>query len=317
MKNIYLPLLGLLLYGLPAFAQNCTANACNEVATCIAGGATVVTLRNNLDCDFAGVVLNLQGVTLDIGNNDIILDPATLVNAATTFGFQGSSEVSLTVGGTVFTFNQNGNQGADGTLAELNAQLAAGGTTLGAVVSALPVELTNYRIEPHPKYIELSWEVASESENDYFRIEQATDGADFTELLTVAGRGTATTSFVYTVRVVPSGPWTHYYRLVQRDFDGTETYLGVRSIDWRSGTDRAVVFPNPVRAGQSFVLPTSEVMRADWLMIEGSAMRTAVTEAGQRSSIRVPADWRAGVYLLRLQYLDGAVGYKRVVVAGQ
>jgi hypothetical protein len=71
----------------------------------------------------------------------------------------------------------------------------------------------------------LEWETASEINNDYFIIENSTNGIDWNELDRVHGMGTSTEKNRYGF-YHHNQEVTQYYRLKQVDFDGTKTNHG-------------------------------------------------------------------------------------------
>jgi len=86
------------------------------------------------------------------------------------------------------------------------------------VMSApLPVELMSFDAAPDGENILLTWETASEINNDYFTIERSEDAINFTELTRVDGAGNSNTNIHY--HSTDFGPYlgVSYYRLKQTD----------------------------------------------------------------------------------------------------
>ena len=85
---------------------------------------------------------------------------------------------------------------------------------------SLPVELTNFTAEIVNDRTLVSWQTASEINNDYFTVERSADGQYFEGLGTVGGSGNTTNanSYNYTDEYPLSG--TSFYRLRQTDYDG-------------------------------------------------------------------------------------------------
>jgi hypothetical protein len=115
--------------------------------------------------------------------------------------------------------------------------------------TALPVTWLNFRAEAEGNDVRLTWSTASESNNEGFDIQRSPDGRDWTTIGFVPGAGTTSEvqNYSYTDDQLAVGSWQSavYYRLKQKDYDGTTDYSPVRVVQLESqGGIR--VFPNPV-----------------------------------------------------------------------
>jgi hypothetical protein len=110
--------------------------------------------------------------------------------------------------------------------------------------SPLPVELVSFEGELLDGKVELSWETASEKENDYFEVQKSVDGNRFIEIDYVSGQGNSNELVsYYSVDANPS-LGTSYYRLKQVDYDGEFSYSNIISIS--NYSDIAIdIYPNP------------------------------------------------------------------------
>jgi hypothetical protein len=79
----------------------------------------------------------------------------------------------------------------------------------------LPISLLSFT--GNCKYIE--WTTSSETNNDYFIIEQSSDGESWRNLDTMSGSGFSSSSKNYRY-YIPNRRPLYYYRLIQVDFDG-------------------------------------------------------------------------------------------------
>ncbi len=88
----------------------------------------------------------------------------------------------------------------------------------------LPVELLHLEAYPNNENIIIQWTTVSEQNNKSFHLEKSKNGRDFTEIKIIEGQGYSETiqNYSYTDTDVE---WnTHYYyRLIQKDFDGSST----------------------------------------------------------------------------------------------
>lgn len=113
--------------------------------------------------------------------------------------------------------------------------------------ASLPIELMYFNAnELTNNSIELSWETATETNNDYFLLERSTDAISFNTVSKINGAGNSTSYIKY--KFVDNYKTTNkvlYYRLSQVDYDGKkETFklLAVSISDKQSGV---LVYPNP------------------------------------------------------------------------
>jgi hypothetical protein len=114
---------------------------------------------------------------------------------------------------------------------------------------ALPVKLLSFAGKRQGANVELSWVTASEHNNRHFNIERSGDGASFTTIGTVAGRGNSSTTVAYDYTDAKAPAGQVFYRLQQVDFDGKSTYSQVILINSATAQAAALsVSPNPVRS---------------------------------------------------------------------
>ena len=96
--------------------------------------------------------------------------------------------------------------------------------TKNEVNALLPVELTMlYGICIDENTVELRWQTASETNNDYFTILRSFDGINFEEIGIVMGAGTTTEFHNYEYYDTDEKEGVVYYKLRQTDFDGNTT----------------------------------------------------------------------------------------------
>lgn len=88
---------------------------------------------------------------------------------------------------------------------------------LTSLLSPLPVELISFEGKCSGDDIILSWCTASESNNDYFSVEQSIDGLDFISVGHVAGAGTSGEKHCYQYKVAAMSDGINYFRLRETD----------------------------------------------------------------------------------------------------
>lgn len=125
-----------------------------------------------------------------------------------------------------------------------------GGTNLNgcSFSTTMPVDLMWFDAKEIAKNtVRISWEVASESDNEGFEVERSMDGISFESIGFIKGRGDATDPLEYYLddQNVSKGQ-VYYYRLKQIDFDGKFEHFNIVSLTLKG--DKTVLgnfYPNP------------------------------------------------------------------------
>ena len=108
----------------------------------------------------------------------------------------------------------------------------------------LPIELVSFSGQQRESNVLLSWETATEINNDYFTIEKSDDDLEFFELGRIPGAGTSLTSQFYNY-LDPTPGKLNYYRLRQTDFDGTFETSAVIFVIFEADKIHGIFYPNP------------------------------------------------------------------------
>ncbi len=118
--------------------------------------------------------------------------------------------------------------------------------------ASLPVELVYFSAAMTDKNdVKLTWQTASEMNNDYFTVENSNDGKHFSEVGKVKGSGNSTTLLSYSYIDHNSLRGISYYRLKQTDFNGEYAYSGIVAVNNKNAVPFSV-FPNPSN-GESYL----------------------------------------------------------------
>ncbi len=109
----------------------------------------------------------------------------------------------------------------------------------------LPVEFLSFEGEKKGRAVELTWQTATETNNEGFRVERSSDGHHWQAIGFVAGYGTtqAAQAYHYTDNSPHLG--LNYYRLQQLDYDGSTAYSSVVSVNMGASRSSNLLFPNP------------------------------------------------------------------------
>ncbi len=130
--------------------------------------------------------------------------------------------------------------------------------TLGSIIpnNPLPIELVNFTATPDygKKVVDLRWQTASETNNDFFTLEKSKNGTDFRPFateLSKAEKGSSQQLLNYQLYDNEPFGGLSYYRLKQTDLDGTSKYSKIVPVRFEhvTGEDRFMVYPNPTEGG--------------------------------------------------------------------
>jgi hypothetical protein len=195
---------------------------------------------------------------------------------------------------------------------------------LGDVNSPLPVTLLSFTAKLNKDVTNVSWITASETNNSHFEIERATDGATFTKIGEVKGKGNTSRRIEYSFKDKDAGKMLEnnnvlYYRLKQFDFNGEFHYSGVVSVSEIKNTrfDVLNTMPNPFSATTHINFKTGSAAKLDVVVTDafGKVVSTSSMQPQQgANSIEIGVDnnWAAGVYFVKLSQ-DNNVQVVRII----
>jgi len=136
--------------------------------------------------------------------------------------------------------------------------------TIGSTsaLTPLPVELVHFTasIADDESSVNLDWQTATETNNDYFNIERSEDAIDWESIIEVNGAGNSTVPITYSTVDQNPYPGVSYYRLKQTDFDGKYAYSPVSIVDF-SGPESSTIniYPNPTDAQITITATSTEI----------------------------------------------------------
>lgn len=240
------------------------------------------------------------------------------VTYCSTSSFTGSATISITgPGGFSETINAGSNGSTPITIAgdyfltgqtpSSPAQCLDCGRTVCVTVSqaeinncfsALPVGLTNFKIQNSDYSSHLSWETASEQNSDYFIIERSREGATFESIGTVNAKVNSDQQQFY--QFTDSQPLSgiSYYRLKMVDLNGSIRYSSIIS---SNRTENPIqVIPNP-NSGTFQVVGLYGTNLLELTDLQGKFIQTKETNEG---SISFDLKQESGVYLLKISNLN-------------
>ena len=112
----------------------------------------------------------------------------------------------------------------------------------------LPIELTRFEANCNDGSVLLTWQTASEKNNNVFNIERSIDGVNFEVIGTIRGAGNSESYNNYSFLDAEKSLAVSYYRLSQIDYNGKKSQSNIISVDHSCGekTDVEIaIYPNP------------------------------------------------------------------------
>ncbi len=208
--------------------------------------------------------------------------------------------------------------------------LAAGGGlavtfgTMNPAENPLPIELLSFDavVADNNADVRLTWSTASEHNNDYFIVEHMFDGESET-IDTIAAKGGAGEGADYSYLHINLSAGTHYYRLLQTDFDGNTTvaaeWVSVVVEDAEHPVLEASVAPNPGKC-QNIKISVSGItgskLRYVVADMSGQTLIDRTISTDGMSAFQIDAsDWnlQPSVYLVKVFTDNGQTVSKFVV----
>jgi autotransporter-associated beta strand protein len=123
-------------------------------------------------------------------------------------------------------------------------------STFGVSGSSLPIELKTFKAHKSGTTATISWTTASETNNNFFTLERASDGQNWHELYRCDGAGTSTFEHIYSY--IDTNPLSgiNYYRLKQTDVDGMFSYSSIESLRFNSDSISLLIYPMPAKSDE-------------------------------------------------------------------
>lgn len=193
--------------------------ACGDtIVICAGHECTIISQQNYLACPNP-IYIYVNGMLTFTTGNKLTLPVGSVV--------------TVNVGGVINPGNGGGSSNLI-TIGTTDVWNAGSGSLPGYVVlsvAPLPIELIAFNARAKNGQVELNWETASETNNDYFTIQRTTDGIDFQSVgqeIDGAGNSTSVLSYKGTDRNPNRG--SSYYRLKQTDFNGMSSYSAMVNV---------------------------------------------------------------------------------------
>jgi hypothetical protein len=182
----------------------------------------------------------------------------------------------------------------------------------------LPVTFSSFTVTKEQQTAVLSWTTASERNNSGFIVERSQDGKEFSSIARVEtkaidGFSDMSLSYSYTDKDPVSG--MNYYRLVQMDRDGNNTFSTIRSLDF-SNRSSFHCYPNPTE-GQLTVehnTDKQELLNLRLTDVMGRVVRQAEmrTAKGFNKTLIQLSGLTSGMYNLTISNNTGVIYHSKI-----
>jgi hypothetical protein len=148
--------------------------------------------------------------------------------------------------------------------------------------AALPISLVSTSATVSGQEATLKWQTASESSNERFVIEEQI-GNTWKQVGEVKGAGTTTQVQNYTFAVANLSYGTHYFRLVQHDFNGSKTYSDVIQVQVELADQYFLseAYPNPFNPSTTFTLAVATDQRVQIEVFDLTGRKVQTLHNGQ------------------------------------
>lgn len=165
------------------------------------------------------------------------------------------------------------------------------------VTTTLPVSWGNVSAQKQRNKALVKWSTLTEEQTELFQVQHSTNGRDWKSLQTVAAAGNSNTVKNYQYLHEQPAGGINYYRIMQQDIDGRQSYSKIVSLQMSESRATISVFPNPTTNGRVTVT-TATTGNLQVFNNTGALVKQVKVNAGN-NSIDLSA-LPKGVYRLKL-----------------
>ena len=188
------------------------------------------------------------------------------------------------------------------------AQLVGTGEVVPTASEVLPIELLSFKAKLKNNVVELHWQTATETNNDYFVIERSVDGKVWESMDSIKGVGNSSNVLNYTNNDENPLSGTSYYRLKQVDFDKNFSYSDIAVVNFE-GFKIIDLFPNPSNGNINIVMKSSIEASIDLTIYNaiGQIIKTQAMHITKgANTLHAQFEAANGKYLITVKSTDGA-----------
>ncbi|MCP4441855.1 MAG: T9SS type A sorting domain-containing protein [Aureispira sp.] len=297
------------------FIEHAIISSCGHLEIGRAGGSTVIVLKPN-------ATFQSNGALSMVGAHFVVVQVGTVFNIHGDLNMLGTSEIQ--VDGVLQVFGDvtmGGNSTVCGTgSASYTGNLTTSGNANWCDI--LPVEFSDVTATLNPNSeVKIWWTTESETNNNYFNVEQSYDGISFETIAQVEGNGTSNESHEYSINHLLSAEinnisWV-YYRVKQTDYDGSYSYSKVVAVSLKDKTlsgDDITIYPNP--AHELFYVESDLNLDKGYVAIynvNGTAVAKHTLNGNNRIFSFETNSWAAGMYVVVVQTTEHRI-HKSIII---
>jgi Secretion system C-terminal sorting domain len=176
--------------------------------------------------------------------------------------------------------------------------------SVNAVSSPLPVTLVSFNAYLSGNKVNLKWETAVETQNDYFTVLRSKDGLQWETVKRVAGKGNSGLSTFYETSDENPLNGQSYYKLENTDFDGHSYFSPVVMINNGAASVQVSLYPNPAYSTFRITRSDLEPYTVKIFNSTGQLMQI-VSNAVSAKSVDV-SGFPTGVYFVQILVLGNS-----------
>ena len=168
----------------------------------------------------------------------------------------------------------------------------------------LPIDLLSFNAEANSDVVNLIWQTATETNNDYFTIERSIDGIRWETVLEKQGAGNSNQIIEY--QGLDNSPYNgiSYYRLKQTDFNGDFSYSMIRKVNFNADLVYDMkVYPNPTTGKLNLIGAADEINEVRVYNVIGQDVSELVhikTLSGKNKELDL-GEMPKGIYFIKTQ----------------
>ncbi len=210
-----------------------------------------------------------------------------------------------------------GNSGTSGNVRMDNLTIE-GDTFIGTY--PLPVKLLSFNAKSiSGKNVLVSWQTASEIDNDHFIVERSFDESKWENIATLKGAGNSSKIVSYQIEnlIENSNPKV-YYRLKQFDYNGTFTISNTVVVNFNSNLSNSISIENPVKDNICKINITSSNQSELTVTIRnmfGEILQNTfhtIYQGGNLLNVDV-SNFNNGIYIVELKNNDTVLAVKKIL----
>ena len=165
-------------------------------------------------------------------------------------------------------------------------------------VTTLPVTFGKFTATLQNNRVKLDWNTLSETNNEAFIIYRSKDGKNYTEVAQIPSKGSNANSYTAYDNNPSNG--VNYYRLKQRDYDGTVTELGDDAINFSLADEEVKVWPIPADKWLKLSFTAGKYQNLKLMDISGKKFQERNIAIAQSEMELDLSNYPKGVYLVEL-----------------